>query len=122
MGCLQKKLQTIYDGPFPLRAMQYKPLALVSAALLVVALADLPYGFYTVLRLIVCGTAAYGAWMASETDRTFWTFLLGGIALLFNPVVPVYLDRSVWAVLDLGSAAVLGRSAFRLDGEAEDTR
>jgi hypothetical protein len=29
-----------------------------------------------------------------------WALLLGGIALLFNPVFPIHLDRSIWKVLD----------------------
>ena len=65
---------------------------LVPTVALFVALQPLPYGYYTFLRLVVCCATAY---LAYETfndvgKTTGWVVLLGGIALLFNPLLPVH--------------------------------
>ena len=87
--------------------MQYKPLALLAAAFLLLALAPLPYGYYTLLRLVVCGVAGYGAFVAAETGRTAWLLILGVLALLFNPVFPVPLGRELWRPVDAIAAAIV---------------
>lgn len=79
---------------------------LVPAAALLLALLPLPYGFYTFLRLAVCGAAAllaYREWAAGGTV-TVWMVVLGALALLFNPLVPVHLSREAWAPIDVGAA------------------
>lgn len=94
--------------------INYKTACFISAALLILALADLPYGFYTFLRLVVCGTAAFGAFAAYVTDRGAWVVVLGLFAILFNPVFPVYLGREVWAFIDIITAAALVISAYQI--------
>lgn len=81
---------------------------LVPAALLVLALAPLPYGFYTMLRLVVCAASAYLAWRElEEFDLSLWVWGLGGIAVLFNPLIPIHLNRDVWVFIDVGVAVIL---------------
>ena len=95
--------------------MPFKTVALVAAALCVFALADLPYGYYTFLRIVVCGAAGYGALLAIGTKQSGWAIILGLLAVVFNPVVPVHLDRDTWAVVDLVTAATLSVAAFRIE-------
>ena len=73
--------------------MSYKSACFVSAALLLLALADLPYGFYTFLRIVVSGTAAFGAFSAHSVGQSGWMIALGFVALLFNPVFPIYFGK-----------------------------
>lgn len=79
----------------------------IAAALLFLALADLPYGYYTLLRLFVCAVGAYGAYLAYMAKQQGWTWTLGALAVLFNPIIPVYLEREIWAPIDVGVAVVL---------------
>lgn len=44
-----------------------------------------PYGFYTMMRLIVCGCCVYLAAKAHERRIVAWTWTLGAMAVLFNP-------------------------------------
>ncbi len=79
------------------------PAVLASVMLLLVFL-DWNYGYYTFLRLIITGTAIYyGYYLYTELkEQNFWFWVLVGIALLFNPVVPVYLhDKSLWLIIDI---------------------
>ena len=79
----------------------------VASAMLFAALGRHPYGFYQLLRLVVCGVSAYSAYTANNSGQIRWTWLLGLIALLFNPFVPIYLSRADWLPIDLLVAVVL---------------
>lgn len=74
--------------------------------LLVIAILPLPYAYYTFLRLSVCAVSAYLAYQhflyQDSVDR--WVVLLGAVALLYNPFVPIYLTREIWIVLNLIAA------------------
>jgi hypothetical protein len=100
----------------------YRAATIVAGLMLVGALFALPYGYYQLLRLVVCAVAAYGAWLAAQGESVGWTVGLGLLALLFNPVVPVYLDRGTWAVIDVVSAGVIVASGFRVEAEAKGSQ
>lgn len=78
----------------------------IAAIALFAALGQWPYGYYTLLRLVVCGVGAYTAFVMYEWRRTGLAWLFGFIAVLFNPVVIVHLSRDLWQPIDL-SCAVL---------------
>lgn len=78
----------------------------VIAGLLAIALFDLPYGYYTFLRLIVCLSAAYFSYIGFANEQGFTKYIWLGVAILFNPLIPIYLDRSMWAVLDIVTAVL----------------
>ncbi|THK37382.1 hypothetical protein EHS39_14245 [Ensifer sp. MPMI2T] len=88
---------------------------LIPAVLLVAAVLPLPYGYYTFLRLVVTVAAAITAYTSYQTARsmTWPTIVMGLVAFLFNPVVPVALSRSVWLPIDLLTAGVFGYMALR---------
>jgi hypothetical protein len=73
-----------------------------------------PYGFYTLLRIVVCVSATYLALQARRHMKTFWLWLMVGTALLFNPVVPVALRRSNWQPLDFIAAVVFAISLLTI--------
>jgi len=79
--------------------------------MLLIALAPLPYGYYTFLRLVVTLGAALLSWLEFSGARrlTVWATIFGLVALLFNPLVPVHLYRDVWAILDITTAIVFAR-------------
>lgn len=82
---------------------------LIPAALLIIATARLPYGYYTFLRIVICGFSALVAflgWTDNTTSRV-WSVAFAGMAVLFNPLVPVYLNRATWLYLDIGAAIVI---------------
>ncbi|TBZ30760.1 DUF6804 family protein [Rhizobium leguminosarum] len=83
-------------------------LILMPVALLVVAVFPLPYGYYLFLRLAITASAAYLAWEDYKRKDAFngWSLILSMVALLFNPLIPVYLDRGSWFVIDLAVAGI----------------
>jgi hypothetical protein len=78
--------------------------AVAAAILLVVALGDHPYGYFTFLRWSVSVAAIVVAWVAwsSRTQPATWLFV--GIAILFNPIAPVYMSRDNWSAIDIVAA------------------
>jgi hypothetical protein len=66
-----------------------------------------PYDFYTLLRWICCAVFAYSAFTASEKNRVAWAWIFGALALLFNPIVPLHLQRGTWQIIDWASIAAL---------------
>lgn len=76
-------------------------LRIVSAILLLWALSTHPYGYYTILRFVVTGVAAYSAYISVNQKKKIWTWSFGIITILFNPFVPIHLDKDTWAVIDV---------------------
>jgi len=88
----------------------YLALHLIPAAFLIGAIAPLPYGYYTLLRFVVCIAVVWIAVLDYQRTKSvgLWTVVFGIAAIAFNPFVPVYLTRDIWFFLDLGTAALLG--------------
>jgi hypothetical protein len=80
------------------------PLA-VSIAMLVLSGGDWPYGFYQLLRIVVAGTAVYVV-VETRNHRQYWPWLMGGIAILFNPILPITLRKEEWQPIDFAVAIV----------------
>jgi hypothetical protein len=55
-----------------------------------------PYTFYTLLRWICCPIFAYSAVSAHESKCVPWTWIFGALAVVYNPIFRVHLDRSTW--------------------------
>jgi uncharacterized membrane protein YadS len=82
---------------------------LICAVPLVGAVLRLPYGYYNSLRIVICGTSALiaVAGLLEETRSDMaWTAAFILIAVLFNPILPIWLHRSIWFYLDLMAAGV----------------
>ena len=82
---------------------------LICAVLLVAAVLRLPYGYYSFLRIVICGAAALIAVAGLKEDiqrGTAWTATFILIVVLFNPILPIRLHRSIWLYLDLMAAGV----------------
>lgn len=97
-------------------------LFLIPIALLLVGLADLPTGYYTLVRIAVCAISALSCYWSYKSDNKVGiaTVIFGLLAILFNPIIPVYLqDKGVWAVIDVAAAILLAIRYFTLKGKAE---
>lgn len=81
----------------------------VGASLMLIlgAVLTLPYGYFSLLRVIIFGCTAYLAWLLFQVEQLGWALTMGGVALLFNPFLPVYLTRGIWQVIDVGVAGLM---------------
>jgi len=76
---------------------------ILPAGMLYLAMAPLPYGYYTLLRLIVCGGSVIFSVFGWHYRRPI-AYLSVLMAILFNPLIPVHLDKEAWAVIDFITA------------------
>lgn len=77
----------------------------LTAVLLILAIFSLPYGYYTFLRWVVTAASIYVAYYLSESkDNKLWIFV--GLAVLFNPIAPIYSTKSFWVIVYLISAGL----------------
>lgn len=90
-----------------------KYLLLLCAGLLLLALADLPIGYYTFLRIVVTIGAVSVIIDELKYGMNFWVVIFGIVAILFNPLIPIYLhDRDVWMPIDIISAILFIIKSF----------
>jgi len=87
--------------------------SILPSVFLLLALIDgLPYGFYSFLRLIVFFTNGYLSWLAIKSKKLFWVWFYGLIVILFNPIIPIYLGRDIWSIVDVLTAFIIIISLF----------
>lgn len=81
-------------------------LLLIAAIALFLALLPIwPYGYFTLLRVLICGVSVYGFLLSKDFSflkKHMIAFIV--IAVLFNPLVPIHLSRAIWVPIDLGVA------------------
>jgi len=80
----------------------------VPIGLLVLAVFPLPYGYFTVLRIIVTICSALIAHRVYKSSGNFTAsvLLFCVIAILFNPFVPIHLSKVIWMPINLISAVI----------------
>jgi hypothetical protein len=73
-----------------------------------------PPEFYLHLRWLTLAVTALGCYIAFAHNFFGWMFLLGSIAVLYNPSSPFHLSRSTWFYLNIASGVTLVASALFL--------
>lgn len=80
---------------------------LIPAILSIIALAQLPYGYYQFLRVVICIAAVYLTYQEYQLDDkvTIWAVVFALLAILFNPIIPIHQSRKTWAYFNVICAA-----------------
>ena len=94
----------------------------IVAVLLLIALLPLPYFYYQLLRIIVSFAAIlnafkfYSDYPSQSTNMFLLPFKLSDrkyniltfvvILTIWNPIFPIYMDKSVWMISDIIGAGV----------------
>jgi len=95
--------------------VKLKNVCIICGVLLLLAIpAWWPYDFYTLLRWIVCIVSIYVAYGFYKSKLNSWVFIFSAIAVLFNPIYPVHLDKSSWVSIDFISSILFFVSAYSL--------
>ena len=95
------------------KILQAKWYYILAVAMLLLTFLDWIYWFYQVLRWAVSGTAIFIGYQnyQEENMKWFWTFLI--IAILFNPISPIHLERELWSIIDIIVAVVYLTAFFK---------
>ncbi len=96
--------------------IKYKNIAsVITVVLLLLAIpSGWPYGYYVFLRWVATISAIFLVWIAYDLKKTFWLFSMGIVAILFNPIIPIHLDKEIWGVIDFIIAILFLVSIFKI--------
>jgi len=69
---------------------------------LLIALAPMPSEYYTYLRIPVTIAAATIVFNELKSGCRIWPLVFIIVAIIFNPIVPIYLyEKSIWVPIDI---------------------
>lgn len=82
------------------------PIFLWLTPILILFLAPLPfpYGYYTFLRIIVCAMSGLICFIEYKKTINIWVVIFGIFAVLYNPVFPIHLTRTIWTPINIITA------------------
>lgn len=90
---------------------------LIFAAMLLLCLADMPYGYYELVRFIAMILFGYMAVFYYRKESMSLTFTFAGLALLFQPFVKIALGRTIWNIVDVVVALLLIIVCFKTNNK-----
>ena len=65
------------------------------------------YGYYVLLKIVICGGCAFLAANAYDDGRKHLVWVMGGLAVLYNPIIRFPLGRELWMVINILTIIVL---------------
>ena len=86
----------------------------VVAAVLLLCLFDMPYGFYAFVRFAAAAAFCYFAYEAHQVGNKDRMILFIVLAVLFQPFVKIPLGRVIWSIIDVVVAIYLIYVLIRL--------
>ena len=96
-----------------------RTLVILSTISVVLGILPLPYGFYMLLRTIICLTAVIGFIKSREKQEVNWVWIYGVLAVLYNPILPVHLLlKPLWIVINLVTIVLLWKGLSKLEDGA----
>ncbi len=78
-----------------------KYLYIILAALLLVCLGPMPYGYYQLVRFVAMVMFAVFAYNKWQNGQQLLAIVFGALTLLFQPFIKVALGRVIWNVTDV---------------------
>jgi len=84
-------------------------IAIYCIVILLLLIATLPiqeYLYYQILRWVVCLFSVFMAVIASSVKKKGPMWTMGIIAIIFNPIIPIRLDKETWVIVDFASAVI----------------
>lgn len=73
---------------------------------LLIAIADLEYWFYSLVRVVTTVMAVEVAWAAHRRQQAHWLLPFAAIAILWNPIYEIQFPKQTWRVLDVVAAVL----------------
>ena len=88
------------------------PARIILITMLLVALIDMPYSYYEVLRVVAFVVFGYLVYFEYQYKHHTLALIFAVAVVLFNPISKIELEREIWAVVDAVYALILYASIF----------
>lgn len=66
-----------------------------------------PYGYYVLLRFVLCCICAFLAFRALKSGNDTWAWILGATAVIYNPIIRIHLTREIWSMVNIATVVEL---------------
>ena len=80
--------------------MKKNPIFLLAGIALFIGIVNMKHDYYQVLRWVVFGIGAYGAFICFMKKDIGWAWILGVAALIFNPFKEFHFTKQAWAIIN----------------------
>ena len=67
---------------------------------------DFPYAYFQLMNWVVAGAAVLATLEAKKNKQEFGMWIMILIAVIFNPISPLYFRADIWQIADIVVAAV----------------
>tara|TARA_B110000305_G_scaffold229093_1_gene279661 strand:+ start:628 stop:927 length:300 start_codon:yes stop_codon:yes gene_type:complete len=95
-------------------------LMIITIGFLLLALTDLPIGYYTFLRIVVSACAVGIIITELKNGINIWVIIFGVIGIIFNPIIPIYLNnKDIWTPIDIVVAVLILVKVLTFDKKEE---
>ena len=85
---------------------------IVLIVLFLICLADMPYGYFQIVRFVGMIGFAYLAYNEYELKNTNWATFYVASSILINPIIKISLGREIWNIVDVVWVLVLIGTLF----------
>jgi hypothetical protein len=65
-----------------------------------------PYGYYILLRWVCCAVFTYLALKAHAQGKEGWVWVLGFMAVIYNPIIRIHLTREIWSAVNVATLLI----------------
>lgn len=93
---------------------RYSALGFVILAVAIALVPSLPYGYYGVMRWLVCGACAWLALTSYRNGHEQWAWCWGVLAGIYNPIFPVHATRAIWSLVNVTTIVVAAWYGFKV--------
>ena len=84
-----------------------KQVFLILAAMMLLCLAPMPYGYFMLVRFVAMVAFGLMAYRYYVINKNIAAWVFGLLALLFQPFLKIALGRTIWNVIDVLVAILL---------------
>jgi hypothetical protein len=92
-------------------------LAAASTVAIALGLLRMPFGYYTLLRVVLCLTSAVGVAAAHRRADLVWLWVYAALVVIYNPILPLKLgSKDIWIGLNLVSLVCIWAGVRRFRG------
>jgi hypothetical protein len=85
----------------------YKLIPIIVGVMLILGIFSLPSDYYLLLRWVVTLGLSFYIYKSLEKYDEINVVVLVFIIILFNPIIPFYLKKDVWTMIDIFSGGFL---------------
>jgi len=85
-----------------------KKYLLITSALLLIAVAPMPYGYYQFIRIAITLVASINAFELYNKNKSTLLIVFVLISILYNPIIPIHFSKETWMPINLITAVFFG--------------